>query len=233
MFGDGKTEVVMTTLEVSVRTDEFGKGAARKLRATGKVPAVIYGPGAEPMSLAVDPNALLHIFKETGNRNTVLSLDIDGARIPAMVRDVQRHPVSRDLVHVDFYRVDGDRTVDVMIPVVTTGKPSGAVVGGRLRVIRRALRARCKPADIPETFVIDVSPMEINDMVKASQVKLPAGVSLVMDDDFNVVGLYGKRKATVAEVEQDAADAADAADASAASAASVASAASDSEKAES
>ena len=184
----------MATLEVTVRTNEFGKGAARKLRAAGQVPAVIYGPGGESVSLTLDPKELLQIFKLSANRNTIVELQIEGKTVEAMVRSVQRHPVTRELLHVDFYRIDSDLDVEVMIPVRTEGRPAGAVLGGRLRLVRRTLRARCKPSDIPEAFVVDVSPMNVNDMVMASEVVMPPGVKLIMDGDFSVIALYGKRQ---------------------------------------
>jgi len=193
----------MTTLEVNLRTDEFGKGAARKLRAKGMLPAVIYGPGNEPMSLSIDPEKLQLIFKETGNRNTVVQLTIDGQTVPALVRDVQRHPVTRDLVHVDFYRVDVERKVDVMVPVKAVGRAAGTALGGRLRVIRRVVHARCKPNDIPAAFEVDVTALEINDMVKATEIPLPGGVELIIDDDFVVIAMYGKLREIVEEVDED------------------------------
>lgn len=182
-----------TTLAVEAR-DPDGKGSARKLRSsTGKIPGVIYGPSLEPVAVAVDPAALNKIFKTTRNRNTVVQLELNGKTFPALVKEVQKHPVKRDLVHVDFYAVTADRKVDVMVPVTTVGKPAGAIMGGRLRIIRRELRARCDFDKIPENFVIDVSHMDIKDMFKASEIKAPEGVEVVYDNDYNVVTVYGRR----------------------------------------
>jgi len=194
----------MTTLEVKVRTDAFGKGAARKLRAAGRLPAVIYGPGGGAVSLSVCPKALVEIFKVSENRNTVLELNLDGGPVQALVRSVQRHPVTRELLHVDFYRVDEAREVEVMVPVNPVGRPEGATLGGRLRLIRRELRARCKPGDIPVSFDVDVSHMNINDIVLASEIPLPEGVALVLDSDINVLTLYGSRRAMADEEGEDA-----------------------------
>jgi large subunit ribosomal protein L25 len=193
----------MAALEVTVRANEFGKGAARKLRATGQVPGVVYGPGGGSVSLSLDPKDLLQIFKESANRNTIVELQIDGSSVKSMVRSVQRHPVTRDLLHVDFYRIDPDLDVEVMVPVRTVGRPAGAVLGGRVRLVRRTLSARCKPGNIPEAFEIDVSHMNVNDMVMASEVVMPPGVKLVMEGDFSVISLYGKRQVVEKEEEEE------------------------------
>lgn len=182
-----------TTLAASTRNDSTGKGAARKLRAQGQVPAVLYGYGREPRSISVDPKALLDIFHASQNRNTVVELDIDGEKHPTMVREVQRHPVSRAIRHVDFYRLSDDRKVEVMVPVTTTGRPAGAVLGGQVRIIRRVLKVRCLWNAIPDHFEVDVSPMNIGDMIKASEITAPEGVEIVIDHDFNVINLFGRR----------------------------------------
>lgn len=196
----------MTTLQASIRT-ENGKGEARKLRSNGQVPAVVYGPETRPIAIAVDPAGITEIFKQTQNRNTIVELNVDGETVPVLVREVQRHPVSRELLHVDFYRVSKERDVEIMVPLRPHGRPRGAVLGGRLRVIRRELRARCRYDRIPNEFTVDVSPLNIGDMIKASEIEMPPGVELVMENDFNVVTLYGKRVAggtsAAAELEEE------------------------------
>ncbi len=180
------------TLSATVRTST-GKGAARKSRRNGKIPAVLYGPEVEPLPLDIDPDALQRIFRRTRNRNTIVDLQIDGETVPTLVREVQRHPVSRAILHVDFYRVSKDRPVEVMVPITTVGRPAGAVLGGRLRLIRRHVRTRCTYDKIPESFVVDITPMNIGDMVKASEIETPEGVEMVFDHDFNVLTVYGKK----------------------------------------
>lgn len=179
---------------VATKRDGASKGAARKTRAAGQVPAVVYGPGSEPTPIAVEPKALVDVFRITRDRNTIVELDIDGSKEPTLVREVQRHPVTREILHVDFYRLSKDRKVEVMIPVEATGRPAGAVLGGRLRLIRRVIRTRCEYDKIPSSFVIDVSPMQIGDMVKASEIPTPEGVEMVYDHDFNVLTVYGKKQ---------------------------------------
>jgi large subunit ribosomal protein L25 len=181
-----------TTLAANPRTPT-NKSAARSLRRAGQVPAVLYGPSQEVINFSVSPEELEDIFNTTGDRNTLLQLQLAGATHAAFVREVQRHPVSREILHVDFYAPPKDKKIEVMVRVTTTGKPAGAMLGGRLRVIRREVKALCQYDAIPSAFVVDVSSMEINDMVKASEVSVPDGVEIVYDHDFNVVTVYGKR----------------------------------------
>lgn len=172
-----------------------GKGSARKTRAAGHLPAVVYGPKTTPQSISVDPDLLVGIFKHTRDRNTVVEVKIgDGAAVPCLVREVQRHPLSREILHVDFYAVDPNGEVEVMVPLTTVGRAKGALLGGRIRLIRRSIKAMCRYDRIPSNFVIDVTELDIGDMVKASEVPLPEGVSLVYDHDYNIVTLYGKRR---------------------------------------
>jgi large subunit ribosomal protein L25 len=192
-----------TILNSSIRSNT-GKGVARKLRAAGQVPAVLYGPGVAPVPLAVNPEELLGIFNATGNRNTVVKLAVGDESIPVLVREVQRHPVERDILHVDFYRVPTDRQIEVMVAVRPVGTPIGAKLGGRLRIIRRQVNCLCRYDSIPEALVVDVSNMEINDIVCVSQIAVPDGTELLYDHDFNVLTVYGKR-VKVEDAEEEAA----------------------------
>lgn len=180
------------SLVAEARSDA-GKGAARKLRAAGKLPAVIYAEGGAARSVAVDPTQLIDIFRHTRDPNTIVQLQVEGETVPVLVKDTQRHPVSRQLLHVDFYAVSSTRPVTVMVPVRGIGRPAGAALGGRLRLIRRELKTRCIYDKIPATHDVDVTPMEIGDMVKATQIPLAEGVELVFENDFNVLTVYGKR----------------------------------------
>lgn len=183
-----------TSLSANARPENHGKGGARKLRATGRIPGVIYGRGREATPVDLDPGALDLIFRTTRNRNTVLNLQVDGETIPCLVREAQRHPLTREILHVDLYALERDQVVTVDVPVEPHGKPAGASIGGRLRVIRRTLEVRCKYQDIPETIPVDTTPMNIGDFIKVSEIPTAEGVELVHDVDFNVLSLYGKKQ---------------------------------------
>jgi len=183
----------MHTLAAETRNEATGKSVARKIRASGQIPAVVYARGGDSTSIKVDPNALTEIFRKTQDRNTIVHLELEGDTIPTLVRDAQRHPVKRDILHVDFYRLDPGQVVEVMVPIAGVGRAAGMSIGGRLRLIRREVRVRCAWEKIPAVIEHDITAMEIGDMVKASELTLPEGVELVFKNDFNVMSLYGKR----------------------------------------
>jgi large subunit ribosomal protein L25 len=182
-----------TTLDVTARTEVGEKGANRRLRAGGAVPGTIMGGGRGPAHVVFDGATFLELFRRSGSRNTIVQLR--GAEsVPALVGEVQRHPLSRSVLHVDFRRLPPGAEVEVEVPVTTTGKPAGATQGGRVRIVHRALRVRCPWESIPATLDVDVTPMEVGDSVKASGFPLPAGVSFVARGDFHIVELLGARK---------------------------------------
>ena len=184
----------MATVSLSANSrTEMGKGAARKLRAEGLLPAVIYRAGQPATSISLDPHALENAFRKTGNRNTLVDLGVDGNNFVCLVKETQRDPASSILLHVDFFEVDNNEKVLVEVPVSSTGKAAGVVAGGKLRIIKRDLRVRCKPGDIPDTIAVDVSSLDIGDFVRVSGVTPPKGTEIVAANDFNVVTVVGKR----------------------------------------
>lgn len=195
----------MATVNLSATPrDNFGKGAARKLRAQGLLPAVIYRAGQPSTSVAIDPRELENAFRRTGNRNTLVDLGVDGGNFVCLVKSTQRDPVSSDLIHVDFYEVNDAEPVVVTVPVEAVGKAAGVVAGGKLRMIRRDLTVSCKPADIPATVGVDVAKLNVGDFVRVSEIKAPTGVEIVAPNDFNVVTVVGKRGMEVAEEAEEA-----------------------------
>lgn len=194
------------TLNATQR-DEFGKGAARKLRSAGRLPVVVYSGGQPPAHLSVDPAELETIFRVSQNRNTLLNvISGDDAHV-CLVKDVQRHPLKQTIQHLDLYAVDPAATVTVVVPVRSTGTAQGVKMGGRLRPLVRELTVCCKPGDIPTAITYDVSDLEISRFVKASEAIPMPGVEVVFKDDFNAFTVVGKRGADDEDTpEADAAD---------------------------
>jgi large subunit ribosomal protein L25 len=205
---------IMATVSISATSrTETGKGAARKIRALGQIPAIIYRAGQPATSVVIDPNELENAFRRTANRNTLVKIGVDDKSFTCLVKKTQREPASDVLLHVDFYEVDKSEAVTVLVPVKTSGKSLGEVAGGSLRIIRRELTVSCKPSDIPEAIEVDATPLNIGDFVRVSGVKPPKGVEVVALHDFNVVTVIGKRDeleeeevAPAAEAEADATD---------------------------
>jgi len=147
-------------VNVEVRTNS-GKGSARKARAAGKCPGILYGHKQPPVSLILDPHALIKSLDKERKRNTVFSLSIasDGKAedVTAMIRDVQVHPLSRAVVHVDFIRVSLDEEIKVLVPLHLKGTAVGVVNGGNLHQSMHELPVAAKPQAIPSRIELDVS----------------------------------------------------------------------------
>jgi len=167
-----------------------GKSAVRKLRAAGRIPAILYGQGKESVPLTIDPRALEKVLR-AGGANALLDLTVEGrpelGSPVALVKELQRHPIRGTIVHADLYQVDLTRSVEVEVPVHLIGKAKGIDFGGILEHSLREVALECLPRSIPASIEVDVSNMEIGDVIHVRDLVLPPGVSLVSDPDLGVV----------------------------------------------
>jgi large subunit ribosomal protein L25 len=181
-------------LTVTLR-ERSGKGGSRKLRAQGMVPGVCYGASVdgpiEPLPITLDIKQLRGALDPIRKRNTVISLTIEGGAAPrslhALVKDFQVDAVRHDVTHVDLLAIDPNKEVRAEVPLEFTGKPKGAILGGQLRIVLRSLTVRARPNDIPVKLAVDVSPLEIGDVIHVSAIELPSGVTSVTGRDLAVV----------------------------------------------
>lgn len=194
-------------LQAETRND-LGKGAARKIRAAGRIPAVLYRAGGEASHFTVDPNTMQLLYRRAANRNLLINLEADGKSHLCILKDYQRHPSLRTLLHVDFYEVKAKEEIAVEVKVRAEGKAAGETFGARITYLRRDLRIAAKPADIPSEIVIDVSGLEVSDFVRARDVVLPPGVALAIHPSTNILTCAGKRAAPIEEEESGTEDAA-------------------------
>jgi large subunit ribosomal protein L25 len=165
-----------------------GTRTARRLRGEGKIPGVVYGLGADPVPLTVDWRELRAALVTEQGLNAVIHLEIDGDRTPTLVKDMQRHPVRRNVLHVDFIRVDLDKTVDVEVPIHLEGEAELVTrEGGVVDQVLQALLITAKPADIPSGLTIDIARLEIGEALRVSDIVLPEGVTTSVDGDDPVV----------------------------------------------
>lgn len=165
-----------------------GKGAARKTRAQGQVPGVVYGLHKDPVTVAIDPMDVTVLLRTSPwRRNTVVDLSVDGgAGQPVLIQELSVHPVSRELLHIDLLHLDFDRKLRVEVPVKLTGKPEGVKAGGLLQQLVRTLKIECLPMDIPIEIEIDVSSLDRKASMSVEQVVAPAGTRLLFTDPFPV-----------------------------------------------
>ncbi len=187
------------TVDAGVRTAR-GKNEARRTRRAGQIPAVVYGAFQDPVSVAVDPRALLKIIRSGTGYNTIFNLAIaEGETTPVMLVDQQVDPVKGTLLHADFKRVDLTKRLRVTVPVHTTGEAAGVKVqGGLLEVITRAIEIECLPDDIPESFTVDVSELMIGQSKRASDVGVSGSMKLLSAPDTVVAHVVALRAEEVA-----------------------------------
>jgi large subunit ribosomal protein L25 len=197
-----------TPLSAQSRT-EFGKGAARKIRAAGRIPALVYRDGVEPAHISVDPAELRLIFQRSSNPNTILAIDTGAGVKNCVLTATQKNPVSRRLLHADFFEVREDQKLLVEVPVAHVGKAKGIVVGGKMQNLRHTLPIRALPQNIPAVIEIDVSEMDLGDMMRASAVVPPEGCEVVTTIDFNIFACKGRRTDAAADEAEAAAAAAE------------------------
>jgi large subunit ribosomal protein L25 len=145
----------------------------------------------EPLPITVDVKQLRGALDPVRKRNTVISLTIEGGAGPralhALVKDVQVDSLRHDITHVDLLAIDPNKEVRAEVPLEFTGKPAGAINGGQIRIVLRSLTVRAKPSDIPVKLTVDVSPLEIGDVIHVSTIALPSGVASVTGRDLAVV----------------------------------------------
>jgi len=182
------------SLNASPRS-ESGKGAARKLRAAGQVPGIIYGHGRQPEALTISAREFDRLSEKVRITSTVIELSLSGRSARTLIREIQRHPIKRELLHVDFQELVAGEKVVVSVPLRFTGTADGVKNGGGiLEEVMHQIHVRCDPANIPDHVDVDVTPLTIGHSFHISDLKLPEGVE-VMDDSENTVVVVSAPKA--------------------------------------
>jgi large subunit ribosomal protein L25 len=166
-----------------------GKGAARKIRAAGKVPAVLYGPALEPLRLAVDAKELWHALHTDAGTNVLINLAVDGETYLTMPREVQRDIVRGTLLHVDFLRIRRDVAIHVEVPIHLVGESAGVKEGGVIEHHLWELRVECLPSDVPESIEADVTRLGIGDSLHVSDLTPPPRCTILTPPEETVVSV--------------------------------------------
>ncbi|HKJ05148.1 MAG TPA: 50S ribosomal protein L25 [Geopsychrobacteraceae bacterium] len=192
-------------MNVTLR-DATGKGVARKLRANGQVPAVVYGKGMKPCVISFEPKALQDAVSGESGWNTLITLK--GAAVlegkVVVLKDLNLHPLRRTMVSADFHAIDLSKKVNFMVPVVPVGKSAGEKEGGTLQVIRHELEVYCLPTAVPQSIEIDVTSLNIGDVIHIEEVAVPDGTEIPFDVNFTVLTVKGiqEEEEDEAEVEE-------------------------------
>ncbi len=180
----------MAQVELNVEgREKSGKGVARKLRAIGKIPAVVYGKAIDPVAIIVDPSAVEESISGDAGTNTLITLRgvdaVDGKVV--VLKDADIHPIRRDMISADFYAINLTEKSTFMVPVNIVGTAVGQKEGGSLQAVRNELEVVCLPTQVPQTIDIDVTALQIGDTIHIEEVVAPEGVELVHDVNFTVI----------------------------------------------
>lgn len=193
----------MDFIELNVNTrSSKGNGPAKSLRREGSIPGILYGAKTTPAMLSVDAHKLEQIVKKGNINQLLLNLTIKDANIlgkSAMIKELQRHPITHEFLHVDFYEVAMDKKIRISIPITTVGKSKGVELGGILQIIRREIDVFCYPNQIPETLTVDISELDIGDSIHIEEIPLPKGIEIPADVNFTVITVLSQKAEAIPE----------------------------------
>ena len=194
------------SLSAEART-ETGKGVARKLRAAGRVPAVIYGHAREAQALSLPTRELEKLLSSISTGSTVVELSVGSATTKTLIREVQRHPFKKQILHVDFQELVAGEKVSVEIPLVFVGTPEGVRLSGALlEQILHSIEVLVDPANIPNHIDVDVTNLAMGHSLHVRELTLPAGLEVLTDEDATVCAVVAPR-AVVEETPAEGAEA--------------------------
>ncbi len=185
--------MAMVSFNATAR-DTTGKGAARSLRSRGQVPAIIYGHDIKPQPLSLNARDLDKLLSHIQAESTVIEVTVDGHSSKTLIREIQRHPIKRQILHVDFQALVAGEKVTVSIPIVLTGIPEGVrLEGAVLDHTLRELEIEVDPSNIPDHVELDVTNMVIGDSLHVSDIRLPEGVEVQNDPETSVAVVAAPR----------------------------------------
>ncbi|MFM8847858.1 MAG: 50S ribosomal protein L25 [Actinomycetota bacterium] len=186
----------MSTTLVATPGRVSGSAEARRIRREEKIPAVIYGQGMEPVSVIVDRRDLRIALSGAAGTNTILEIKVDGNVYPAVIKDLQRHPVRRTVAHVDFLRINMSEELTIAVPVRLVGEAKAVLAeGGLVDASQDTIDIVTTPANMPSEIAIDVSAMQPGDVIRLGQISLPAGTRALGEPDTAIVTALAGSKA--------------------------------------
>ncbi|MEY3618124.1 MAG: ribosomal protein [Actinomycetota bacterium] len=189
----------MSTTLVATSGRVSGSAEARRIRREEKIPAVIYGQGMEPVSVIVDRRDLRIALSGAAGSNTILEIKVDGNVYPAVVKDMQRHPVRRTVAHVDFLRINMSEELTIAVPVRLIGEAKAVVSeGGLVDPSQDTIDIITTPANMPSEITIDISAMQPGDVIRLGEIVLPTGTRALGDADLPIVTAIAGSKAEAA-----------------------------------
>ena len=200
-------ETMQLNSEIRVQT---GKGAARRLRSAGKLPAILYGAKTDPIMLAMEYSELKKTLRGRAAENIIFDLTINGEKKnqpkKVMIKEIQRDPVKRDYLHIDFFEISMAKELEVDIPLDLLNTPIGVEQGGVLQHIRREVRAACLPEDLVDKIAVDVSGLDIGQSLHVRDISFPPGLRALEDEDLTVITVVAPTAEVEVEEEEEEAE---------------------------
>lgn len=188
----------MQRLKIAAEAREAGrKGANRRLRKDGRIPAVLYGRGEKPMNLSVPTKEFTHMMKGTSGMNALIDLTLSGdkgGQLVVMVKDYQTDVLRHVISHLDFLKIDLTQKIVVKVPIHVVGKSVGVVNGGLIELVHREIEVRCLPTNIPEKIDVDITPLDIGNSYHTRDLNLPPDVEAVTGAEMTVVSIVTPRE---------------------------------------
>ena len=190
------------TVVAAEARESRGKNEARRVRVSGRIPAVIYGAFKDPLAISVNPKDILRIIRSKTGHNSIFDVEVTGAeKTPVIVADEQYHPVKGTLMHIDLKRIDLTRKLKVAVPVHVKGEAKGVKQqGGVLDIVTKTVEVECIPDHIPDQYDVDVTELMIGNNIRVSQLDAKEGVRILTSADVVIAHVVGIREEAVAEV---------------------------------
>jgi len=185
------------------RTGKFNKNHARRVRVAGKIPAVVYGAGQDPVAVTVDPKVIIKILHSDSGHNTIFDLNVEnsGGIVKAMIVDWQNEPIKGKLLHIDFKRIAMDKPMRVSVPIQLIGVPVGVKAqGGILEHVLREVEIECLPGDIPSHLDVDVTELALNSAIHVSDLPHSGSIKFLGEENATVAHVTSIREEAAAEV---------------------------------
>ncbi len=195
----------MDTIQFTAETrEETGKGAARKLRVAGFIPGILYGAENEPCAIKVEKQSAENIIRKLESHNVMADLVLKKSKgkpetIKTLVKDIQIEPIKMDVLHLDFYRIRMDQTIRMGVAIHLAGEAPGVEKGGILKQELREIEIQALPNNIPANLVVDISKLEIGDVVTVKEIALPEGVEVIEEGEKTVVTILAPKAEKVEE----------------------------------
>ncbi len=192
----------LINLKAEIRKGK-GKGHAHFLRKNGSVPGIMYGPKTEPVMLSLSANDLTNMVRKYGSTGLFINLDLDEGKRTVMLKDFQMDTFNLNCLHVDFQEIDLNKKIVVSVPVEITGESESIKMGGVLQTIRRDIDVLCRPADAPESIVIDISGLDIGDSIHIEDVSMGDDIELPHDVNYTILNIAHPTAAEEEVVEEE------------------------------